>query len=34
EVAEQTEQWVELYNIERPHDSLNDMTPIQYKMSA
>ena len=34
EVAEQTEQWVELYNTERPHDSLNDMTPIQYKMSA
>ncbi|WP_126758272.1 integrase core domain-containing protein [Aliidiomarina taiwanensis] len=26
--------WIELYNNERPHDSLNDMTPIEYRKAA
>ncbi|WP_395237420.1 integrase core domain-containing protein, partial [Vibrio alginolyticus] len=28
------ESWIKLYNEERPHDSLNDMTPIEYKLAA
>lgn len=34
EVADITENWIETYNTERPHDSLNDMTPVQYKLTA
>ena len=33
-VREMTDNWIKLYNTERPHDSLNDMTPIQYKLTA
>jgi putative transposase len=25
-----TDDWMQLYNYERPHDGLNDMTPIEY----
>lgn len=34
EVMQITENWIETYNTERPHDSLNDMTPTQYKLTA
>lgn len=34
EVIDKTEAWIKLYNEERPHDSLNDMTPIEYKLAA
>ena len=30
EVRTMTHEWVRRYNTERPHDSLNDMTPIEY----
>ncbi|NUF48329.1 transposase [Gilliamella sp. ESL0250] len=26
-----TEQWLTMYNTERPHEVLNNMTPIEYK---
>lgn len=29
EVRQMTEEWVVRYNNERPHDSLNDMTPVE-----
>lgn len=31
EVRTITDKWVDTYNAERPHDSLNDLTPIEYK---
>jgi len=34
EVKQITEDWIELYNNERPHDSLNDMTPFEYRNAA
>lgn len=34
EVQAYTNNWIEIYNTERPHDSLNDMTPIEYKHAA
>jgi len=34
EVKQITEDWIELYNTERPHDSLNDMTPLEYRNAA
>jgi len=34
EVVDLTNSWITLYNEERPHDSLNDMTPVQYKFAA
>lgn len=34
EVIDLTDDWIKLYNTERPHDSLNDMTPIEYKLAA
>ena len=30
EVRQMTDDWITLYNTERPHDGLNDMTPIEY----
>ena len=30
EVRERTESWIREYNEERPHDSLNDLTPWEY----
>ena len=29
-----TDEWIEVYNHERPHDSLNDMTPAEFKQVA
>ncbi|WP_201622182.1 integrase core domain-containing protein, partial [Psychrobacter urativorans] len=26
--------WITVYNTERPHDSLNDMTPAEYRQVA
>jgi len=34
EVKHITEEWIEIYNNERPHDSLSNMTPIEYRMAA
>ena len=34
EVKRLTQDWIDLYNNERPHDSLNDMTPIEYRNAA
>lgn len=30
----QTDEWIVVYNYERPHDSLDDMTPAEYKQVA
>ncbi len=34
EVRQITDDWMQLYNFERPHDSLNDMTPIEFLSAA
>jgi len=34
EVREITEKWLDQYNKERPHQSLNNMTPTEYKLAA
>lgn len=34
EVKQITRDWIALYNHERPHDSLNDMTPVEYRNVA
>ncbi|EBB5259061.1 transposase, partial [Salmonella enterica] len=31
EVREITEKWLSEYNCERPHESLNNMTPEEYR---
>lgn len=31
EVREITEQWLSEYNCERPHESLNNLTPEEYR---
>nr|WP_256123169.1 transposase [Klebsiella pneumoniae] len=31
EVREITEKWLSKYNCERPHESLNNMTPEEYR---
>ena len=34
EVKQITDEWIEIYNTQRPHDLLNDMTPIEYRNAA
>lgn len=34
EVNQLTEDWIKVYNTERPHNSLNDMTPVEYRQVA
>ena len=34
EVSKLTEDWIKVYNTERSHDSLNDMTPAEYRQVA
>ena len=34
EVRQMTDDWIMLYNHERPHDGLKDMTPIEYLNAA
>tara|TARA_Y100001956_G_C3986565_1_gene127411 strand:+ start:206 stop:343 length:138 start_codon:yes stop_codon:yes gene_type:complete len=34
EVREITDEWLVIYNYERPYDSLGDMTPIGYLEAA
>jgi putative transposase len=34
EVRQITDDWIQLYNFERPHDSLNDITPIEFLSAA
>ena len=34
EVIQITDDWIEIYNNERPHNSLNDMTPTEYRSAA
>lgn len=34
EVKQLTQDWIRLYNNERPYDSLNNMTPIEYRNAA
>lgn len=31
EVRQMTEQWKRYYNYERPHESLGNMTPMEYR---
>ena len=31
QVRKITEEWLTIYNTERPHEALNNMTPIEYK---
>jgi len=32
QVCERTENWIREYNEERPHDSLGDLTPWEYRV--
>ena len=34
EVRQETDRWIQLYNYERPHDGLNDITPLEYLNAA
>lgn len=31
EVRQMTDQWKDYYNFERPHESLDNMTPMEYR---
>ena len=33
EVRAITEEWMDQYNEERPHDALGDLTPFEYRMA-
>ena len=33
EVRAITEEWMDQYNEERPHDALDDITPFEYRMA-
>ena len=33
EVRALTEEWIDQYNEERPHDALGDLTPFKYRMA-
>lgn len=32
EVRELTQDWLKIYNFERPHESLQDLTPMEFKL--
>ena len=32
DVREITEKWTDYYNNERPHDSLNNLAPMEYRL--
>ena len=33
EVRAITEEWIDQYNEERPHDALGDLTPFEYRVA-
>jgi putative transposase len=34
EVRQETDRWIQLYNYERPHDGLKDITPMECLNAA
>jgi putative transposase len=33
DVREVTEKWMDYYNNERPHDALNNLAPMEYRLA-